>query len=112
MIQNIWNIIISSLIAIYAKEKQVIRAIELLTPRVSAVRRVAGVRRGEPRFAEPTWVVGVVRFGRLIASNTNKKRVVEAIELLTPRVSAVRRGREARGTALRRADLGCGRSPL
>jgi len=34
-----------------------------LTPRVSAVPFVAGVRRGEPRFAEPTWVAGVVRFG-------------------------------------------------
>ena len=57
----------------------------LLSPRVSAVRRVAGVRRGESRFAEPTWVVGVVRFGNLIAINANKKRVVEAIELLSPR---------------------------
>ena len=71
MIQNIWNIIISRLIASNAKEKQVIRAIELLTPCVSSVRRIAGVRRGEPRFAEPTWVAGVVRFGRLIASNAN-----------------------------------------
>ena len=67
---------ISSLIARNANKKQVAEAIELLTPRVSAVRRVAGVRRGEPRFAEPTWVVGVVRFGRLIAINANKKRVV------------------------------------
>ena len=66
-------------------------AIELLTPRVSAVRRVAGVRRGEPRFAEPSWVAGVVRFGSLIAINANKKQVILAIELLTPRVNAVRR---------------------
>ena len=34
-------------------------------PRVSAVRRIAGVRRGELRFAEPTWVVGEAHFGEL-----------------------------------------------
>ena len=53
----------SRLIAIYANKKQVVVAIELLTPRVNAVRREASVRRGEPRFAEPTWVAGAVRFG-------------------------------------------------
>ena len=60
-----FSFLFSSLIAIYANKKRVVEAIELLSPRVSAVRCVAGVRRGEPRFAEPTWVAGVVRFGCL-----------------------------------------------
>jgi len=54
---------ISRLIAINANKEQVVEAIELLTPCISAVRREASVRRGEPRFAEPTWVVGKAHFG-------------------------------------------------
>ena len=63
--KNIW-FSISNLIAINAKKKRVVEAIELLSPRVNAVRCVASVRRGEQRFAEPTWVAGVVRFGFII----------------------------------------------
>ena len=55
-------IILSNLIAFSANKKRVVEAIELLSPRVSAVRRVAGVRQGEARFAEPTWVVGKAHF--------------------------------------------------
>ena len=37
--------------------KKIPDLVQLLTPCVSTVRRIAGVRRGEPRFAEPTWAV-------------------------------------------------------
>ena len=53
----------NNLIAINANKKRVVKAIELLSPHVNAVRREASVKQGEPRFAEPTWLVGEAHFG-------------------------------------------------
>ena len=47
-------------------KKQVVKAIEFLSLRVSAVRRIAGVRRWKPRFAESTSISGEARFGLIV----------------------------------------------
>ena len=51
------------LIAMNANKNKLLKRLSYESPRDNAVRCEASVRRGEPRFAEPTWVVGKAQFG-------------------------------------------------